>query len=110
MRGSTAVAGAALHPARATPALAAPRAGAPPSPRTEAWRRRQVNLALACSDAALALVTSEAACLAQILWASGRLSGAAVAGIVPVALVWVGLRATQGLYPGFGLDQSEELP
>ena len=107
MRGSTAVAGAALHPARATPALA-PRAGAPPSPRTEVWCRRQVNLALACSDAALALVTWEAACLVQILWAPGRLSG--VAGIVPVALVWVGLRATQSLNPGFGLDQSEELP
>ncbi|MGH3147242.1 MAG: sugar transferase, partial [Rubrobacter sp.] len=39
----------------------------------------------------------------------GYLSGAAVTIIVPVAFVWVGLRATQGLYPGSGINESEEL-
>lgn len=97
-----------LHPVETSPAPAA-RTGTLPSRRAEAWRQRLVNLTLIFSDVVLALLVWEVACLAEILWAPGYLSGIAVAGIVPIALVWVGLRATQGLYPGYGLDQAEEL-
>ncbi|MDP9488354.1 MAG: hypothetical protein M3Q49_21655, partial [Actinomycetota bacterium] len=93
--------GAPIAPAR--------REGALPGRRAEAWRQRLVNLTLVFSDLVLALLVWEVACLVQILWAPGYLSGVAVASIVPVALVWVGLRASQGLYPGYGLDQAEEL-
>ncbi len=80
-----------------------------PGPRTEAWRQRLANLALVFSDAVLALFIWELACLVQILLAPGALSGAAVASIVPITVVWIGIRASQGLYPGYGLDEVEEL-
>lgn len=78
-------------------------------PRAEIWRQRLVKLALVFSDVVLALVLWEVACLTQILLAPGHLSGASVAAIVPVALVWVVLRAAKGLYPGYGLDEAQEL-
>lgn len=81
-----------------------------PGRRAETWRRRLVNLTLVSSDTVLALFVWQVACLAQMFWAPGYLSGTAVAvGIVPVAFVWVGLRATQGLYPGSGMNDAEEL-
>jgi Undecaprenyl-phosphate galactose phosphotransferase WbaP len=50
------------------------------------------------------------AVLVQILRAPpGYLSEVAVASIVPIALVWLGFRAIQGLYPGYGMDGAEEL-
>ncbi len=80
------------------------------NPRREAWRQRLVNLTLIFSDVVLALVVWEVACLMHILLRGpGHLSGLAIASIIPVTLVWVGLRATQGLYPGYGLDEIEEL-
>lgn len=80
-----------------------------PSPRTEAWRQRVVRLALIFSDVVLAFLIWEVACVAQILRAPGSLSGIVVASIVPITLVWIGLRAIQGLYPGYGMDEAEEL-
>ena len=77
--------------------------------RIEAWRQRLVKLTLVFSDVVLALFIWEAACVVMIFWAPGYLAGAAVASIVPVALVWVGIRAAQGLYPGYGMDEAEEL-
>jgi Undecaprenyl-phosphate galactose phosphotransferase WbaP len=69
-----------------------------------------VNLALVCSDVVLALVIWELAVLVQILRAPpGYLSEVVVASIVPIALVWMGFRAIQGLYPGYGMDGAEEL-
>jgi Undecaprenyl-phosphate galactose phosphotransferase WbaP len=87
----------------------APLAGMLTSPRSEAWRQRLVNLALIFSDVVLAFLIWEIACLVQIWRLPGALSGIAVVSIVPITLVWVGLRATQGLYPGYGLNQPEEL-
>lgn len=87
----------------------APPPGALYGPRTETWRQRVVKLTLMFSDVVLALVVWEVACIAHILWAPGYLSGIAVASIVPVAMVWIGLRASQGLYPGYGMDEAEEL-
>ena len=84
-------------------------AGALSGPRTETWRQRLVTLTLIFSDLVLAFFIWEVTCLAEIFWAPGYLTGAAVASIVPVALVWVGFRAAQGLYPGYGMDEAEEL-
>jgi Undecaprenyl-phosphate galactose phosphotransferase WbaP len=95
-------------PVSAIPAPIA-RVDALSGPRAEAWRQRLVNLALISSDVVLAFVIWEVACLAQILAAPGSLSGASVAAIVPIALVWVMLRAAKGLYPGYGMDEAQEL-
>jgi len=67
------------------------------------------NLTLVFSDAVLALFIWGIACLVRTLWAPGHLPGFVVLSIVPMVLIWVILRATQGLYPGYGLDQAEEL-
>src|SRR3982750_1249184 len=91
--GASRTAGASFAPVR--------RAGTLPA-RTEAWRQRLVNLTLISSDAVLALFIWKVACLIQIWRVPEQLSGVEVASIVPVVLIWVGLRATQGLYPGYG--------
>jgi hypothetical protein len=85
------------------------RGGALSAPRTGAWRQRLVNLTLVFSDVVFALFTWGIACIAEILWVPGHLSGEMVLSAVPITLVWVGLRATQGLYPGYGMDEAEEL-
>lgn len=79
------------------------------SPREETWRRWLVDLTLIFSDLVVAVFVWELACLVQIFRVPGSLTGLTVASIIPVALVWVGLRATRGLYPGYGLDEPEEL-
>ena len=79
------------------------------SPRTEAWWQWLVNLTLISSDVVLALVIWGVAFLVQTLRAPGGLSEVAIASIVPIVLVWVGTRAAQGLYPGYGMDEVEEL-
>jgi Undecaprenyl-phosphate galactose phosphotransferase WbaP len=50
-----------------------------------------------------------AAVLQGLIGQEAPLSGIAVASIVPNIVAWVGLRAVVGLYPGYGLDQVEEL-
>lgn len=77
--------------------------------RVEAWRQRLVNLTLIFSDVVLALVIWEVAVLLRIFWSPVALSGVIVASIVPIVVVWVVVRATQGLYPGYGMDEAEEL-
>jgi len=57
----------------------------------------------------LALVVWGVAYVGQRIWGHGELSGVAVAAIVPSVIVWVGLRALLGLYPGYGLDSAESL-
>src|SRR5215218_1292154 len=76
--------------------------------RVEAWRQRLIVLALIFSDLVLAL---DVWGLASAFHRSflGEPSAATVAGIVVGTLAWIGLRALQGLYPGYGLDQAEEL-
>lgn len=77
--------------------------------RNPIWRWRAVVAALIVSDLALGLLTWRAAAVFQGIAGQGELSGVAVAAVVPVITVWVGLRALLGLYPGFGLDSVEEL-
>jgi lipopolysaccharide/colanic/teichoic acid biosynthesis glycosyltransferase len=76
--------------------------------RVEAWRQRLVVLALIFSDLVLAL---DVWGLVSMFHRSflGEPSAATVAGIVVGTLAWIGLRALLGLYPGYGLDQTEEL-
>lgn len=61
------------------------------------------------SDIALACLVWYLASTVQGVWGRGDLSEIAVVGNVSNVLVWVGLRALLGLYPGYGLDQAEEL-
>jgi Undecaprenyl-phosphate galactose phosphotransferase WbaP len=85
------------------------KAGALSICRAEAWRQRLVNLTLVSSDIVLAFLVWEAAAVLQSVWGKGPLSAVILASILPNVVVWVGLRALLGLYPGYGLDQVEEL-
>ena len=73
------------------------------------WKQRLIIGTLAFSDVFLALVVWGVAYVGQRIWGHGELSGVAVASIVPSIIVWVGLRALLGLYPGYGLDSAESL-
>src|SRR5215216_864877 len=68
-----------------------------------------VALALISSDILLALAIWQAAFMLQGVWGHGPLSWIAFASMVPYVIVWVGLRAALGLYPGYGLGPIEEL-
>jgi Undecaprenyl-phosphate galactose phosphotransferase WbaP len=74
-----------------------------------ARKQHVIVLALVASDVVLALVVWEAARLLQATWGRGPLTEVALFAIVPSILIWVGLRALLGLYPGYGLDPPEEL-
>ncbi|MEW6636193.1 MAG: exopolysaccharide biosynthesis polyprenyl glycosylphosphotransferase, partial [Actinomycetota bacterium] len=77
--------------------------------RTALNRRRLVVLALVFSDVLLAVLVWEMAVVVQSIWGRGALSDVAVATVASNVAVWVGLRGLLGLYPGYGLDQVEEL-
>lgn len=66
-------------------------------------------LALIFSDTLLALLVWGVASAVQKVWGHGPLSEVAVAGIATNVVMWVGVRAVFGLYPGYGLNQVEEL-
>ncbi len=60
-------------------------------------------------DVVLAALLWCVALLIQSTWGQGEITGVTLAGIVPNVAVWVGLRALLGLYPGYGVDEAEEL-
>jgi Undecaprenyl-phosphate galactose phosphotransferase WbaP len=64
---------------------------------------------LALSDVVFALLIWGAASVFRSVWMHGSLSNVTVASVVPTVMVWVGLRALLGMYPGYGLDYAEEL-
>src|SRR5215210_7187093 len=72
-------------------------------------RRLLVVLVLILSDILFALVVWQAALLVQKALGQGSLSEVAIASTLPYVAVWIGLRASFGLYPGYGLGQVEEL-
>jgi Undecaprenyl-phosphate galactose phosphotransferase WbaP len=57
----------------------------------------------------LALLTWSAAFLVQGVWGRGDLSNISIAVLAANVGVWVGLRGCLGLYPGYGLNPTEEL-
>jgi Undecaprenyl-phosphate galactose phosphotransferase WbaP len=77
--------------------------------RVTSGNRTLVVLGLIAADVLLALVLCQVAAMIQFLWGNGALTSAAIAGMVPNIVVWVGLRFLLGLYPGYGLGQVEEL-
>ncbi len=75
--------------------------------RMPRWKRRLAPAVLVVSDAVLALLVWWAADALQVAWGTGQdLAGLAAA---PTVAVWVGLRALLGMYPGYGLNEAEEL-
>ena len=72
-------------------------------------RRLMIIFALVLSDVLLAFAMWQAAFMLQAVVGRGAVSAIAIASIVPNVVAWVGLRAALGLYPGYGLDQVEEL-
>jgi Undecaprenyl-phosphate galactose phosphotransferase WbaP len=77
--------------------------------RATSGNRTLVVLGLIGADVLLALVLCQVAAMIQVVWGNGALTPAAIAGMVPNIVVWVGLRFLLGLYPGYGLGQVEEL-
>src|SRR5215207_3541317 len=73
------------------------------------WTQRLIAGTLVLADVFIALVVWGAAAFGKSIWGPGELSEVAVAAIVPSVMVWVGLRALLGLYPGYGLDSAERL-
>ena len=77
------------------------------------WARARsqqlVALVLISSDILLALGIWQVASVLQGIWGHGPLSWIALASMAPNVVVWVGLRAALGLYPGYGLNPIEEL-
>jgi Undecaprenyl-phosphate galactose phosphotransferase WbaP len=80
-----------------------------PGRRMEAWRRRLVNVVLILANALLAFLVWGAAFALQSLWGRAPLTTVTVASAAPTVAAWLGSRALLGLYPGYGLDQVEEL-
>jgi Undecaprenyl-phosphate galactose phosphotransferase WbaP len=80
-----------------------------PERQVQTWRQWLVILTLVISDILLASLSWVLALVLQGIWGQGQLSTISVALIVPFTVVWVGMRALLGLYPGYGLDPVEEL-
>lgn len=73
------------------------------------WKRRSVPAVLIFFDVLLTLCVWEVASILQGLYGHGPLTEVATASLVPVIVLWVGLRAMLGLYPGYGFDPVEKL-
>src|SRR5919112_5312283 len=72
-------------------------------------KQRLIVGILVLADMFLALVVWGAAAFGKSILGPGVLSDVAVGAIAPSVVVWVGLRALLGLYPGYGLDSAERL-
>ena len=83
--------------------------GVPRGRRAQARRQRLVVLLLLLSDVLLAALVWQVAHAVQSVWGVTEISGVAAFSVLPNILVWIGLRAILGLYPGYGLHAPEEL-
>jgi Undecaprenyl-phosphate galactose phosphotransferase WbaP len=72
-------------------------------------RRSLVVSILVLSDVLVALVMWQVAIVLHGALSPGQYTEIAAASVVPNVVAWVGVRAALGLYPGYGLDQVEEL-
>jgi Undecaprenyl-phosphate galactose phosphotransferase WbaP len=110
--GSSTVQGArrteAVHPSTEA-GRALSRANIFPQRWAESRRLFLVVLIMILSDIVLALAMWQPALVIHGTVGRGPLSAIAIASIVPNVVAWIGLRAVLGLYPGYGLDQVEEL-
>jgi len=85
-------------------------AAANQKPWNRVWMQELVVAILVLSDVLLGFLAWVTAYLAHGIWGSGgELSEVALVVIAPSVVVWVGLRALLGLYPGYGLDSVESL-
>jgi len=64
---------------------------------------------LLASDVILGLLVWGASLPIQSVWGHGSLTNVAFVGIVATVMIWLGIRALLGLYPGYGMDEAEEL-
>src|SRR5215203_5423212 len=98
-----------LYNPAAQAAQPAPQAGALSEFRTRVRTRELVVLALIFSDTLLTFLAWEMAFAVHSLWGSGPLSEFAVASVAANVVMWIGMRAAFELYPGYGLNQVQEL-
>ena len=74
----------------------------PGAASTKRWRQvfgQRLNVtSLVLSDVLLALLSLKVATLLQDVWGRGALTELAIATAVPAVALWVGLRASMGLY------------
>lgn len=75
----------------------------------QVWKRRLALSVLIISDLAFALLVWYGAYALQGIFGQGQLSSASIVAVFPTVAVWIGLRALMGLYPGYGLDEVEQL-
>jgi Undecaprenyl-phosphate galactose phosphotransferase WbaP len=94
----------ALAPTKLEPQLAARLRRWSPT-----WKQRGVVAALVTSDVLLALLIWRMAFIFQNMWGQGKLSVVSATAMVPIIVMWIGLRMLLGLYPGYGLGAVEEL-
>ncbi len=80
-----------------------------PEGRVQVWRKWLVVLALVFSDAVLASLVWGVAAVLRGVWGSSEILALTVASIPSSVVVWVGINALLGLYPGYGLDAAETL-
>lgn len=73
------------------------------------WKQRLIIGVLVLSDILLALLVWGVAYALHSVWGQGALSGPAIAMVVPTVAAWIGLRASLGMYRGYGLDRVEDL-
>ena len=77
--------------------------------RNSTWKRRGATAGLVASDVLLSLLIWQIAFKLQEILGQGELSFVSVTAMVPIVVMWIGLRMLLGLYPGYGLDAVEEL-
>ncbi|MBA3425518.1 MAG: undecaprenyl-phosphate galactose phosphotransferase WbaP [Rubrobacter sp.] len=83
--------------------------GVPRGKRAQDRRQRLVILLLILSDVLLAALVWQGASVVQSIWGRTEISGVAAFSILPNIMIWIGLRALMGLYPGYGFHAPEEL-
>src|SRR5215212_5593447 len=78
-------------------------------PWATSQRQFLVVLFLIFSDVLVACAAWQVAIALQGIFGQGETSPLVIAALLPNIVVWIGLRAALGLYPGYGLGSVEEL-
>ena len=77
--------------------------------RRPRWKQRLAPAFLVAWDVILAFLIWGAAHALQGAWGAGQAGDLVALAAAPNVAAWVGLRALLGLYPGYGLNEAEEL-